>query len=78
MDKGKINVVLPSIVNKEDDLNTKVKNVNKIVLARACETKYNFIDQSNNNFQILNMSKIHLKRYDTIQLVRNFRDGMIT
>ena len=71
-DGGKRDVLVSGIMNRGDDYNTKVQKVNEFLSEIRTRKNGEYIDNGNIDLDILNRSKLHLNRFGTIQLVKNY------
>ena len=70
----KRDVLVSGIINRGDDYHTKVQNVNEFLSEIRTRKNVKYIDNGNIGLDMLNRSKLHLNRFGTIQLVKNYRE----
>ena len=77
---GKRDVLVSGIINIGDDYNTKVQKVNQFLSEIRTRKNVKYIDNGffNIDLDMLNQSKLHLNRFGTIQLVKNYREILKT
>ena len=71
---GKRDVLVSGIINIGDDYNAKVQKVNQFLSEIRTRKNVKYIDNGffNIDLDMLNQSKLHLNRFCTIQLVKNY------
>ena len=77
-DGGKRDVLVSGIINRGDDYNAKVQKVNEFLSEIRTRKNVKYIDNGNIGLGMLNRSKLHLNRFGTIQLVKNYREILKT
>ena len=77
-DRGKRDVLVSGIINRGDDDNAKVQKVNEFLSEIRTRKNVKYIDNGNIGLGMLNRSKLHLNRFGTIQLVKNYREILKT
>ena len=77
---GKRDVLVSGIINIGDDYNAKVQKVNQFLSEIRTRKNVKYIDNGffNIDLDMLNQSKLHLNRFGTIQLVKNYREILKT
>ena len=75
--KEGIKVMISTLINRGDDLNSKANEVNDFLYNIALENDIHIIDNGNINLEMLNRGKLHLNRYGSIQLAKNFRNAIL-
>ena len=70
----KRDVLVFGIINGDDDYNGKVQKVNEFLSEIITRKNVKYIDHGNIGLDMLNRSKLHLNRFGTIQLVKNYRE----
>ena len=77
---GKRDVLVSGIINRGDDYNAKVQKVNQFLSEIRTRKNVKYIDNGffNIDLDMLNQSKLHLNRFGTIQLVKNYREILKT
>ena len=74
----KRDVLAFGIINGGDDYNAKVQKVNEFLSEIRTRKNVKYIDNGNIGLDMLNRSKLHLNRFGTIQLVKNYREILKT
>ena len=74
----KRDVLVSGIINGGDDYNAKVQKVNEFLSEIRTRKNVKYIDNGNIGLDMLNRSKLHLNRFGTIQLVKNYREILKT
>ena len=77
-DGGKKDVPVSGITNRGDDYHAKVQKVNEFLSEIRTRKNVKYIDNGNIGLDMLNRSKLHLNRFGTIQLVKNYREILKT
>ena len=77
-DGGNRDVLASGIINRGDDYHAKVQKVNEFLSEIRTRKIVKYIDNGNIGLDILNRSKLHLNRFGTIQLVKNYREILKT
>ena len=77
-DGGKRDVLVSGIINRGDDYSAKVQKVNEFLFEIRTRKNVKYIDNGNIGLGMLNRSKLHLNRFGTIQLVKNYREILKT
>ena len=77
-DGGKKDVLVSGIINRDDDYNANVQKVNEFLSEIRTRKNVKYIDNGNIGSGMLNRSKLHLNRFGTIQLVKNYREILKT
>ena len=77
-DRSKRDVLVSGIINRGDDYHAKVQKVNEFLSEIRTRKNVKYIDNGNIGLDMLNRSKLHLNRFGTIQLVKNYRDILKT
>ena len=77
---GKRDVLVSGIINIGDDYNAKVQKVNQFLSEIRTRKNVKYIDNGffNIDLDMLNQSKLHLNRFGTIQLVKNYHEILKT
>ena len=73
-DGGKRDGLVSGIINRGDDYHAKVQKVNEFLSEIRTRKNVKYIDNGNIGLDMLNRSKLHLNRFGTIQLVKNYRE----
>ena len=73
---GKRDVLVSLIINRGDDYHANVQKVNEFLSEIRTRKNVKYIDNGNIGFDMLNRSKLHLNRFGTIQLVKNYRETL--
>ena len=73
-DGSKGDVLVSGIINRGDNFNAKMQMVNDFLSEKRTRKNVKYIDNGNIGLGMLNRSKLHLNRFDMIQLVKNFRE----
>ena len=76
-DRGKRDILVFGIINSGDDYNAKVQKLNEFLSERT-RKNVKYIDDGNIGLVMLNRSKLHLNRFGTSQLVKNYREILRT
>ena len=71
-------VLVSGINNRGDDFNDKMQKVNEFLSEIRTRKNVKYIDNGNIGLDMLNRSKLHLNRFGTIQLVKNYREILKT
>ena len=71
---GKRDVLVSGIINRGDDYHTKVQKVNEFLSEIRTRKNAKYIDNGNIGLDMLNRSKLHLNRFGTMQLVKDYRE----
>ena len=71
-------VLVSGIINRGDDYHAKVQKVNEFLSEIRTSKNVKHIDNGNTGLDMLNRSKLHLNRFGTIQLVKNYREILKT
>ena len=74
----KRDVLVFGIINGDDDYTAKVEKVNEFLSEIRTRKNVKYIDNGNIGLDMLNRSKLHLNRFGTIQLVKNYREILKT
>ena len=77
-DGGNRDVLVSGVINRGDDYNAKVQKVNDFLSEIRTRKNVKYIDNGNIGLGMLNRSKLHLNRFGTIQLVKNYREILKT
>ena len=77
-DGGKRDVLVFGINNRGDDYHVKVQKVNQFLSELRTRKNVKYIDNGNIGLDMLNRSKLHLNRFGTIQLGKNYREILKT
>ena len=77
-DGGNRDVLVSGIINRGDDHHAKVQKVNEFLSEIRTWKIVKYIDNGNIGLDMLNRSKLHLNRFGTIQLVKNYREILKT
>ena len=77
-DGGQRYVLVSEIINGGDDYNANVQKVNDFLSKIRTRKNVKYIDNGNIGLDTLNRSKLHLNRFGTIQLVKNYREILKT
>ena len=77
-DEDKKDVLVSGIIKGGDDYNAKVQKVNEFLSEIRTRKNAKYIDNGNIGLDMLNRSKLHLNRFGTIQLVKNYREILKT
>ena len=75
-DGGKRDVLVSGIINRGDDYHAKVQKVNEFLSEIRTRKNVKYIDNGNIGLDMLNRSKLHLNRFGTIQLAKNYRETL--
>ena len=70
--------LVSGIVNRGDDFNAKVQKVNEFLSEKETRKNLKYIDNGNIGVGMFNRNKLHLNRFGTIQLVKNYREILNT
>ena len=65
-------VFISGLTIRNDNLDKRRKEVNKLLQRKYLVAKLGFIDNQNINLKMLNQSGLHLNEYGTRRLVNNF------
>ena len=76
--RGKRDNLVSGIINRGDDCNTKVQKVYEFLSEIRTRKNVKYIDNGNIGLDMLNRSKLHLNRFGTTQLVKNYRETLKT
>ena len=71
-------ILVSGIINRGDDYHAKVQKVNEFLSEIRTRKNVKYIDNGNIGLDMLNRSKLHLNRFGTIQLVKNYRETLKT
>ena len=71
-------VLVSGINNRGDDFNDKMQKVNEFLSEIRTRKNVKYIDNGNIGLDMLNRSKLHLNRFGTTQLVKNYRETLKT
>ena len=71
-DGGKRDVLVSRIINRGDDFNAKVQKVNEFLSEKRTRKNVEYIGNGDIGLGMLNWTKLHLNRFGTIQLVKNY------
>ena len=74
----KRDVLVFGIINGDDDYTAKVEKVNEFLSEIRTRKNVKYIDNGNIGLDMLNRSKLHLNRFGTTQLVKNYRETLKT
>ena len=77
-DGGKRDVLVSGIINRGDDYNAKIQKVNEFLSEIRTRKNLKYVDNGNIGLDMLNWSKLHLNRFGTFQLVKNYREILKT
>ena len=77
-DGGKRDVLVSGIINRGDDYHAKVQKVNEFLSETRTRKNVKDVDNGNIGLDMLNRSKLHLNRFGTIQLAKNYREILKT
>ena len=77
-DRGKRDVLVSGIINRGDDYNAKIQKVNEFLSEIRTRKNLKYVDNGNIGLDMLNWSKLHLNRFGTFQLVKNYREILKT
>ena len=75
---GKRDVLVSGIINRGDDYNAKIQKVNEFLSEIRTRKNLKYVDNGNIGLDMLNWSKLHLNRFGTFQLVKNYREILKT
>ena len=73
-DGGKRDVLVSGAINRVHDFNAKMQKVNEFLSEKRTRKYVKYIDNGNIGLGMLNWTKLHLNRFGTIQLVKNYRE----
>ena len=73
-DEDKKDVLVSGIIKGGDDCNAKVQKVNEFLSEIRTRKNVKYIDNGNIGLDMSNRGKLHLNRFGTIQLVKNYRE----
>ena len=71
-------ILVSGIINRGDHYHAKVQKVNEFLSEMRTRKNVNYIDNGSIGLDMLNRSKLHLNRFGTIQLVKNYREILKT
>ena len=77
-DGGKRDVLVSGIINRGGDYHAKVPKVNEFLSEIRTRKNVKDVDNGNIGLDMLNRSKLHLNRFGTIQLAKNYREILKT
>ena len=61
-------------INRGDDFDAKVQNVNQSLSEMRTRENVKYIDKENIGLGMLNRNKLHLNRFGTNQVLKNYRE----
>ena len=73
-DGGKRDILISGMINRSDDFNANVQKVNEFVSEIRTRKNDEYVNNENIGLGMLNRSKLHLNRFGTIQVVKNYRE----
>ena len=72
--RGKRDALVSGIINRSDDYHAKLQKVNEFLSEIRTRKNVKYIGNGKIGLDMLNRSKLHLNRFGTIQLVKNYRE----